>query len=51
MAATGVDAVTAGRLLEEAGSVKTTIAMQRLSLDRAAADAKLKAAKVSVSPR
>jgi len=44
-AATGVDAPTAARLLEEAGGVKTAIAMQKLSLDRAAAEAKLKAAK------
>ncbi len=42
-AATGVDMVTAARLLEESGSVKTAIAMQKLSLDRAAAEAKLKA--------
>jgi N-acetylmuramic acid 6-phosphate etherase len=42
-AATGVDIATAARLLEESGSVKTAIAMQKLSLDRAAAEAKLKA--------
>jgi N-acetylmuramic acid 6-phosphate etherase len=42
-AATGVDMATAARLLEESGSVKTAIAMQKLSLDRAAAEAKLKA--------
>jgi N-acetylmuramic acid 6-phosphate etherase len=42
-AATGVDMATAACLLEESGSVKTAIAMQKLSLDRAAAEAKLKA--------
>jgi N-acetylmuramic acid 6-phosphate etherase len=42
-AATGVDMVAAARLLEESGSVKTAIAMQKLSLDRATAEAKLKA--------
>ncbi len=45
VAATGVDAATAARLLEEGGSVKTAIAMQKLSLNRADAEAKLKAAK------
>jgi N-acetylmuramic acid 6-phosphate etherase len=48
-AATGVDAATAARLLEEGGSVKTAIAMQKLSLDRPAAEAKLKAAKGKLS--
>ena len=43
-AATGVDMATAACLLEESGSVKTAIAMQKLSLDRAAAEAKIKAA-------
>lgn len=40
-AATGVDQPTAARLLNEAGSVKTAIAMQKLSLDRATAEARL----------
>jgi N-acetylmuramic acid 6-phosphate etherase len=44
-AATGTDQPTATRLLEEAGAVKTAIVMQKLSLDRAAAEARLKAAK------
>ena len=44
-AATGVNPHTAAKLLEEAGSVKTAIIMQKLSLDRPAAEAKLKAAK------
>ncbi|MHB1023266.1 MAG: N-acetylmuramic acid 6-phosphate etherase [Acidobacteriaceae bacterium] len=43
--ATGVDQATAARLLEEAGSVKTAIVMQKLKLDRAAAEQKLAAAK------
>jgi N-acetylmuramic acid 6-phosphate etherase len=47
--ATGVDAATAARLLEEAGSVKTAIAMQKLALDRSAAEAKLAAAKGKLS--
>jgi len=42
--ATGVDRAAAAKLLEEAGSVKVAIAMQKLSLDRAGAVAKLKAA-------
>ena len=42
-AATGIDMVAAASLLDESGSVKTAIAMQKLSLDRAAAEAKLKA--------
>jgi N-acetylmuramic acid 6-phosphate etherase len=42
--ATGVDRPTAARLLNEAGSVKVAIAMQKLSLDRTAAEARLKAA-------
>ncbi|MDQ2832320.1 MAG: N-acetylmuramic acid 6-phosphate etherase [Acidobacteriota bacterium] len=41
MAATGVDHRRAEELLMEGGSVKTAIAMQKLSLDRAAAEAKL----------
>ena len=44
-AATGVDHDRAAALLAEAGSVKTAIAMQKLSLDRATAEARLKAAK------
>ncbi|WP_348267464.1 N-acetylmuramic acid 6-phosphate etherase [Edaphobacter sp. DSM 109919] len=43
--ATGVDHPTAAKLLAEAGTVKTAIVMQKLSLDRAAAEARLKAAK------
>lgn len=48
MAATGVDQPGAARLLDEAGSVKTAIAMQKLSLDRATAEAELAAAKGSL---
>jgi N-acetylmuramic acid 6-phosphate etherase len=47
--ATGVDRPTAAKLLTEAGSVKVAIAMQKLSLDRAAAEAKLKAAAGSLA--
>lgn len=43
-AATGVDQPTAAKLLAEAGSVKTAIVMQKLSLNRAHAEAKLAAA-------
>jgi N-acetylmuramic acid 6-phosphate etherase len=42
--ATGVDTATAAKLLTEAGSVKTAILMQMLSLDRATAEAKLETA-------
>lgn len=42
--ATGVDRPAAAKLLAEAGSVKVAIAMQKRSLDRAAAEATLKAA-------
>jgi N-acetylmuramic acid 6-phosphate etherase len=49
MAATGCDRPTAARLLIEAGSVKTAIAMQRLSLPRAAAEARLAAAHGSLA--
>jgi N-acetylmuramic acid 6-phosphate etherase len=42
--ATGVDRPAAAKLLEEAGSVKVAIAMQKLSIDRAAAEEKLNAA-------
>lgn len=48
MAATGVDQATAARLLTEASSVKTAIAMQKLSLGRAAAESRLAAAKNSL---
>ncbi len=44
-AATGVDQAAAAKLLAEAGTVKTAIVMQKLSLDRDAAEAKLEAAK------
>jgi N-acetylmuramic acid 6-phosphate etherase len=43
MAATGVDQLTAAKLLTEAGSIKTAIVMQKLSLDRPTAEAKLEA--------
>jgi N-acetylmuramic acid 6-phosphate etherase len=39
--ATGVDRPTAAKLLTEAGSVKVAIAMQKLSVDRTTAEAKL----------
>jgi N-acetylmuramic acid 6-phosphate etherase len=42
--AAGVDRATAARLLDEAGSVKVAIAMQKLGLDRKAAEEKLTAA-------
>lgn len=46
MAATGCDMATASTLLTESGnSVKTAIVMQRLSLNRAAAEARIAAAK------
>jgi N-acetylmuramic acid 6-phosphate etherase len=46
MAATGCDLATATRLLTDSGeSVKTAIVMQKLSLDREAAEARLKTAK------
>jgi N-acetylmuramic acid 6-phosphate etherase len=44
MAATGVDQAAAAGLLTEGGSVKTAIVMQKLALDRAAAEACLTAA-------
>ena len=44
-AATGLDQATAAKLLAEAGTVKNAIVMQKLSLDRAAAEAKLEAAR------
>jgi N-acetylmuramic acid 6-phosphate etherase len=44
--ATGCDAATAARLLIDSGkSVKTAIVMQKLSLNRESAEAKLSAAK------
>jgi N-acetylmuramic acid 6-phosphate etherase len=43
MAATQTDQTAAANLLQNAGSVKTAIVMQKLSLDRAAAEAKLAA--------
>lgn len=49
MAATGVDQPTAARLLIEAGSVKTAIVMQKLSLDRASAETQLASAKGSLA--
>ena len=42
MAATGIDQPSAGDLLERSGSVKTAIVMQKLSIDRPTAEAKLK---------
>jgi len=47
--ATGVDRATAAKLLTEAGSVKVAIAMQKLSLDRNGAEAKLNAAEGSLA--
>ncbi len=41
MTATGVDRPAAEEMLQEAGSVKTAIAMQKLSLDRRTAEARL----------
>jgi N-acetylmuramic acid 6-phosphate etherase len=49
VAATGCDRPTAARLLIEAGSVKTAIAMHLLSLSRAAAEARLAAAQGSLA--
>src|ERR1700761_7643210 len=43
VAATGVDQPTATKLLTEAGTIKTAIVMQKLSLDRPTAEAKLAA--------
>ncbi|WP_188759379.1 N-acetylmuramic acid 6-phosphate etherase [Edaphobacter acidisoli] len=48
-AATGVDKPTAAHLLDQAGSVKTAIAMQKLSLDRASAEARLAVANGSLA--
>ncbi|MEO6911210.1 MAG: N-acetylmuramic acid 6-phosphate etherase [Edaphobacter sp.] len=44
-AATGVDQPAAAKLLSEGGTVKRAIVMQKLSLDRAAAEARLKSCK------
>jgi N-acetylmuramic acid 6-phosphate etherase len=41
MAATNIDQPTAAKLLTEAGTVKTAIVMQKLSIDRPTAEAKL----------
>ncbi len=49
MAATGCDRYVASRLLIEAGSVKTAIAMQMLSISADAAEARLEAAGGSLS--
>jgi N-acetylmuramic acid 6-phosphate etherase len=49
MTATGCDRYTAIRLLIEAGSVKTAIAMQQLSISRAEAEERLAAAAGSLS--
>jgi N-acetylmuramic acid 6-phosphate etherase len=49
MAATGIDQPTAAALLEKAGTIKTAIVMQKLSIDRPAAEAKLKAHKGNLS--
>jgi N-acetylmuramic acid 6-phosphate etherase len=43
MAAAGIDQPAAATLLEDAGTIKTAIVMQKLSIDRPAAEAKLKA--------
>ena len=42
MAATGIDQPAADKLLQESNSVKTAIVMQKLSVDRSTAEAKLK---------
>ncbi|WP_213805610.1 N-acetylmuramic acid 6-phosphate etherase [Granulicella sp. dw_53] len=49
MAATGVDQPTAAGLLARAATVKTAIVMHKLSLDRAAAEARLEAAHGSLA--
>jgi N-acetylmuramic acid 6-phosphate etherase len=49
MAATGVDELTAAKLLTEAGSIKTAIVMQKLSLDRTSAEAVLNKHKGNLS--
>jgi N-acetylmuramic acid 6-phosphate etherase len=47
--AAGVDRATAAKLLEEAGSAKVAIAMQKLSINRAEAEGKLKAVNGSLA--
>jgi N-acetylmuramic acid 6-phosphate etherase len=42
MAATGIDQSAAAKLLSESGNVKTAIVMQKLTIDRAGAEARLK---------
>jgi N-acetylmuramic acid 6-phosphate etherase len=49
MAATGIDQPAAATLLERAGTIKTAIVMQNLSIDRPAAEAKLAAHKGNLS--
>jgi len=49
MAATGVDQPTAAKLLTEGGTIKTAIVMQKLSLDRPTAEAKLATHKGNLS--
>jgi N-acetylmuramic acid 6-phosphate etherase len=49
MAATGIDQPTAAKLLTEAATVKTAITMQKLNLDRPAAEARLAAHKGNLS--
>jgi len=49
MAATGVDQLTAAKLLTEGGTIKTAIVMQKLSLDRPTAEAKLATHKGNLS--
>ncbi|NYF50161.1 N-acetylmuramic acid 6-phosphate etherase [Tunturiibacter gelidoferens] len=49
MATTGIDQPTAAKILDEAGSVKTAIVMQKLSIDRTSAEAKLKAHRGNLS--
>jgi N-acetylmuramic acid 6-phosphate etherase len=49
MTAAGVDQPAAAKLLTEAGSVKTAIVMQKLSLDRPAAEAALNKHKGNLS--
>jgi N-acetylmuramic acid 6-phosphate etherase len=48
-AATGVDQTTAAKLLTEAGTIKTAIVMQKLSIDRPTAEAKLATHKGNLS--
>jgi N-acetylmuramic acid 6-phosphate etherase len=48
-AATGVDQITAARLLTAGGTIKTAIVMQKLSIDRPTAEAKLATHKGNLS--